>query len=96
VQRYLLWMARLQERTTEHWPTPTRLLEQDISAPAYVRYAACTSRLDPGNLDRAYLAAWAWGKEMATSLAARYEIALPSPLVDKLDALFLERHLADG
>jgi lincosamide nucleotidyltransferase len=96
VQRYLLWMARLQECTTEHWPIPTRALEQDISAPAYARYVACTSKLDPGDLVRAYLEAWAWGKEMASSLAARYEIAVPGPLVDKLDALFLERHLADG
>jgi hypothetical protein len=40
--------------------------------------------------------AWAWGKEMASSLAARYGIAVPGPLIDKLDSLFLERHLADG
>ena len=91
-QRYLLWMARLEERTTEHWPIPSRALEEDISAPAYARYVACASKLDREDLCAAYLAAWTWGKEMMLSLAARYEIAVHGPLVAKLDSLFLERH----
>jgi lincosamide nucleotidyltransferase len=89
-------MVRLLEHTTEHWPTPSKALEGDISDAAYARYVACTSKLDQEDLAQAYLAAWRWGKEMMRSLADRYEITFPVPLIEKLDSLLLERHPASG
>ena len=85
VQRYLLWMVRLLERTTTHWPTPSKALERDISEAAYARYAACTARLDEETLWSAYLSAWGWGKEMTLSLAERHDVVLPSTLYGRLD-----------
>jgi lincosamide nucleotidyltransferase len=86
MQRYLLWMARLQERTVVHWHTPARLLESDISPSAYTRFATCTARLDRAELGQAYLAAWDWGKELMRSLAQQHDISVSDSLIDKLDA----------
>jgi lincosamide nucleotidyltransferase B/F len=85
VQRYLLWMVRLLERTMTHWPTPSKALERDISEAAYARYAACTACLDEETLWSAYLSAWGWGKEMTLSLAERHDVVLPSTLYGRLD-----------
>lgn len=85
VQRYLLWMVRLAERNTDHWPTPSRLLEQDLSLDAYRRYVTCTAPLDRQALSDAYTAAWSWGRELMPQLAARHEIPLPLSLYAKLD-----------
>src|SRR5205823_2743591 len=41
LHRYLLWMARLVEGTTIHWPTPSRGLEKDLSAASYQRFVTC-------------------------------------------------------
>jgi lincosamide nucleotidyltransferase len=86
VQRHLLWMARLIEGATEHWPTPSRGLEQDLSPQAYARYRACTAALDGDALRAAYQAAWRWGREMMTALAQREGVAPPEALLDRLDA----------
>ncbi len=90
VQRYLLWMSRLEEQATQHWPTPARALEQEISAAAYARYTACTSPLDRAALTEAYAAAWAWGRELMSTLAGHYNIALPKGLHARLDERLLE------
>jgi lincosamide nucleotidyltransferase len=82
--RYLLWMVRLLEGTTEHWPTPTKGLEQDISAEAYHRFAACTASLDQGALQRAYEATWRWGSDLLGSLARRHKLSLPVQLLDQI------------
>ena len=85
VGRYLLWLARLSEGRTEHWPTPSRALETDLSPEAYMRYAACTATLDPGALRLAYTEAWEWGLELTPPLAARHGVELPTALIEKLD-----------
>ncbi|MDX6382084.1 MAG: lincosamide nucleotidyltransferase [Rubrobacteraceae bacterium] len=85
VQRYLLWMARLLEHTTTHWPTPSKALEKDISEAAYARYTACTANLDKEALHSAYLSAWAWGREMMLSLAERHNVVLPWTFYGRLD-----------
>lgn len=91
--RYLLWMIRLTEDKTVHWPTPSRCLEQDISESAYARFVACTANLDSGSLRNAYVSVWSWGKELMRSLAQRYDPGLPESLLQKLDRLIVESGL---
>jgi lincosamide nucleotidyltransferase len=82
--RYLLWMVRLLEGATEHWPTPAKGLEQDISAEAYQRFTACTATLEQGSLRRAYEATWRWGCDSMGSLARRHNLSQPLPLLDQI------------
>lgn len=84
VQRQLLWMVRITEQATGHWPSPTKFLERDISEVAYARYAACTTGLDNEGLHRAYAAAWDWGREMMSSLTEDSGIFLPVTLLDRI------------
>lgn len=84
--RYLLWMVRLVEGTTEHWPSPARVLERDISPASYARYVRCTAPADAQALLAAYRAAWAWGLELGAVLADRFGRALPESLTDKIAA----------
>ena len=78
VHRHLLHMARLLEHTTDHWLTPSRLVEQDLSPEAYARFAACVAAgLDAGSLRRAYRAAWTWGTALLTDLGARLDFTPP-------------------
>ncbi|MCL4879319.1 MAG: lincosamide nucleotidyltransferase Lnu(F) [Anaerolineae bacterium] len=83
--RYLLWLARIAEHQVDHWPTPSRALEQELSETSYQRFASCTSSLHAPDLERAYLIAWTWGKEMIASLTPR---SIPGRLIDQLDKLF--------
>jgi lincosamide nucleotidyltransferase len=85
VQRVLLWMARLVERATAHWPTPSRALEKDLSAQSYARFVACTAVLDEQVLWGAYRASWDWGQELLQVLAQRHALTLPAALLDALD-----------
>jgi len=82
--RYLLWMVRLLEGTTAHWPTPTKSLEQDISAEAYQRFTRCTATLNQNSLRRAYEVTWRWGRELMDSLARRHSLSLPVSLLDQI------------
>jgi lincosamide nucleotidyltransferase len=84
VHRFLLHMARALEGTTDHWPTPSRALEQDLSAGAYARFVGCTASLDDTALRRAYGQAWQWGAEMLDGLRARFGIAYPAELCERL------------
>jgi len=85
VQRYLLHMVRLLEGKTEHWPSPSKALESDISRAAYARYAACTARLNGEDIRSAYLSAWEWGKEMMEVLGGRHGLESPATLLERMD-----------
>lgn len=91
VQRRLLWMIRLLEQTTIHWPTPSKALEKDVSETAYIWYAACTANLDEDALRSAYLAAWRWGKELMRSLTERHGGVQRERLLDRIDERLGER-----
>lgn len=81
VQRYLLWFVRVNEGSTEHWPTPSKNVEHDISAVSYERYVACTASLKERDLEQAYLSAWEWGKELVDDLAGQFDFDThPSPV----------------
>lgn len=80
IHRHLLWLARAVEGATDHWLTPSRLAEQDLSPEAYARFAACSAPLDGDALRAAYRAAWVWGQELIEVLRGRYGVHLPAAL----------------
>ncbi len=84
--RWLLQMARVLEGRTEHWPTPSRLAERDLSPDSIARLKACSAPLDEDALRRAYAAAWAWGNEMLIALRDRFGIAYPAALCERIGA----------
>ena len=73
VHRYLLWLARVAEgKTRNHWATPARAAETDLSPEAYARFRACVAGLDARSLGAAYDASRSWGLELGRALAASY------------------------
>ena len=86
LHRYLLWFARLTEGRTQHWPTPSKSLEQDISPVAYARFKTCTASLDERELCQAYRNAWDWGNELIREQAEKHGMTLPTNLINALDA----------
>lgn len=83
----LLKLARLSEGATEHWPTPSRALEQDIGAPIYARYIGCTAGADPKHLAAAYRATWGWSLELFEEVAVPLALRPPAVIVERIGAL---------
>ena len=63
--RFLLWLLRLREGARQHWLTPSRALERDVSAASVARFAACAATLDAASLADAYASAWRLARELA-------------------------------
>ena len=74
----------LAEGTTEHWPTPSKGLEKDISVEAYGRYRSCTADLDQARLWHAYRETWKWGCELMKRAARNDNISLPTTIIEEL------------
>src|SRR5690554_2775011 len=91
----LLKLVRLDEGRTEHWPTPSRALEADLSAPVYERYVRCTAGADPVALCTAYSETWTWSLELFDKVAGPLSIELPEKVISYADQL-LRRALADA
>jgi lincosamide nucleotidyltransferase len=85
VHGHLLQAVRLVERRTANWLSPSRRLEEDVSAASYGRFKACTAALDARQLVRAYILTWEWSKELMNELATRHAFALPETLLNKLN-----------
>jgi len=83
----LLRMVRIEEGQTEHWITPTKALEQDVSPDAYRRFRACTAALEPAALNSAYWTCWLWGTEMMVALGQEYDLVLPTKLLRRISDL---------
>lgn len=79
--RHLLHMARLLAGSTNHWPSPRRLLEHDVPAATYERFRACTARLETTDVQRAYTATWSWGLEMMRGLCKSHGLPLPEDVI---------------
>ncbi len=77
----LLKLVRLHEGATDHWPTPSRALEKDISEDSYNRYLACTSSAEPRALCAAYHQTWTWSLELFKSVTEPLNIELPRALL---------------
>lgn len=88
--RLLIWMVRIVEHQTSHWPTPSKCLEKDLSAESYARLLTCASTLDPTNLRRAYQNSWEWGQELIAKLRERHPVTLPDLLLSRINAQFFE------
>lgn len=84
---YLLKLIRLSEGATDHWPTPSRALEKDLSPAIYDRYVTCTASARPEELFSAYRASWTWFRELAEELGEALEIKLPPPIIQKVEEL---------
>lgn len=85
VHNHLLQAVRLVEGSTANWLSPSRRLEEDISADSYARFKACTAALDADQLTRAYRSAWEWSRELLAELATRHALSLSTTLLKKLD-----------
>jgi lincosamide nucleotidyltransferase B/F len=90
LHRILQWLARLVENKMEHFPSPAKSFEADISPEAYQRFQRCTATLAPGSLEQAYTNSWQWGKALVTALSEMHDLDLPVSLIEKID-----RRMAD-
>lgn len=86
----LLKLVRLHEGATDHWPTPSRALERDLSPDAYRRYVRCTASAEPVALSAAYAASWQWSLELFDALARPLNVELPPSVLAHVNEL-LER-----
>ncbi len=91
----LLRLVRIEENQTDHWITPTKNAENEISPTAYGHLVECASDLDPGQLRRAYMESWSWGKELAGQLAKTHGLALPEQIMSKIDHRFTSHQEKD-
>lgn len=84
IQRHLLWMARLAENSTEHWLTPSRAAERELSASIVDDIRAATARAEPADVSRALRAATDLGRRLWQVLADRAGRPAPTELFDEL------------
>lgn len=88
-QSFLAQLARASEGNVDHWLTPTRNFEHELSAHAQARFARCHADLTPGSLEAAYRRVLAW----ATELAAKHDVIDARPVLarrlqERLDEWF--------
>lgn len=86
----LLKLVRLHEGMTDHWPTPSRALERDLSGDAYRRYVTCTAGAEPGALCAAYRESWRWGRELFETVAGPAGVHLPETVIARVEKLLGE------
>lgn len=86
----LLKIVRLHEGSTNHWPTPSRALEADLSESAYKRYVTCTASAEPGALCTAYHESWKWSLELFKNVAGPMNIELPETVIAQVQRLLDE------
>lgn len=54
VQKYLLWLIRIETSQTKHWESPTKSLEKDIDQNWYSLFQQTTSELNPTDIKTAF------------------------------------------
>lgn len=88
LHRHLLQMVRLVDGATDHWLTPSRAAEQDLTPERYARFAQCVAAsLAAEELRRAYTQMWAWGTELMHELRQTYALDVPDDLCTRIGAL---------
>jgi lincosamide nucleotidyltransferase B/F len=85
-QRHLTWIARLAENTTDHWLTPSRAAERELTPRTLTALAAATAPADRDALRAALRAALAEGRRHWQTLADRHGFTVPGALLDELAA----------
>jgi lincosamide nucleotidyltransferase len=86
-QRHLLWMARLAEGQTQHWLTPSRRAERELTARAVAAVAATAATAHPRAVGEAIAAAWTCGRAYWSTLANSFGFTLPIGLTHELDVV---------
>lgn len=86
----LLKLVRLHEGATDHWPTPSRALDTDLSQAAYARYVTCTASAEPGALSAAYRESWIWGGELFETVVGSLNVELPTTVIARVEELLDE------
>jgi hypothetical protein len=85
VHGHLLQAVRLVEEKSANWLSPSRRLEEDVSAASYERCRACTAALNAEQLVRAYTSTWEWSQKLMCERATSHALVLPEALLNKLD-----------
>src|SRR3712207_3122027 len=85
VHGHLLRAMRLVEGKSTNWLSPSRRLEEDVSADFYERFRACTAALGAEQLVGAYTSTWEWSLDLMDELATRHAFTLPETLLNKLN-----------
>jgi lincosamide nucleotidyltransferase len=86
VHRHLLRMARLVERRTEHWLTPSRRAEWELPAQVLPNLRDTTASAHPDEVRQAIRMAWHHGRRYWTELAKRHDLDVPQALFAEIDA----------
>ncbi|MFD1203720.1 MULTISPECIES: nucleotidyltransferase [Sporosarcina] len=84
VQKFILQLIRVNERTVERWLNSTKNLENDISADFYNDYAATTASLHEEEIKNAYYNALKLFGKLHDLLARSYQIEVKKELIAKL------------
>ncbi|MEU7228660.1 nucleotidyltransferase domain-containing protein [Streptomyces chrestomyceticus] len=85
-----LQLCRLLRGSTTHWLTPSRALEQDLSAADRDRYTATTAPAVLPAVRTAARAGWQWSRELAGEAAARWGTEVPTALHEEIGALLAQ------
>ncbi|WP_377271393.1 hypothetical protein [Peterkaempfera sp. SMS 1(5)a] len=96
VQRHLVWMARLAERSTAHWLTPSRGAERELSPTTVAQLRASTGAAAPEALFGALRGALRLGTHLWQVLAERANRSIPTALFDELGTALDKRAAAAG
>ncbi len=83
LHRYLSWMSRLDEEATEHWATPSRSWEDELSEDAKECLRIASARIDEGELRAAYRESWKWGTKLTARLAKKHHFDYPNNLLGR-------------
>ena len=54
ILKYLLWLVRLASRADNHWESPTKRLEAELTREWYEEYTACVPTAEPAMLSDCY------------------------------------------
>ncbi|WP_037913530.1 hypothetical protein [Actinacidiphila yeochonensis] len=86
LQRHLVWMARLAERSAGHWLTPSRGAERELSPTTLAELRAATGAATPEALPEVLRHAFRLGVRLWRDIAARGGRTVPAALVEELAA----------
>lgn len=85
VHRHLLWMLRLVEHATEHWLTPSRCAEAELSDRNIVALRGAIATADPSSVRSAVRCAWACGRTYWCQLLREIDKPQPNELFAAID-----------
>lgn len=84
VQKYILQLIRVKEKTVERWLNSTKNLEADISIESYNDYVSITAKLRECELKTAYKNALKMVEKLYSNLGAFYMVDINQDFIKKL------------